>query len=60
MILKMAANEKVYLYDYGQVGAGKIIEFIPHGKRSVTFPASQRTEVGDGSRFAAIHLRFGN
>lgn len=37
-------TKKVSLYDYGQVGAGKIIEFIPRGKRSIAFPASQRTE----------------
>jgi SOS-response transcriptional repressor LexA len=34
----------VNLADYGQVGAGKIVEFIPRGKRSVILPQSQKTE----------------
>ena len=34
----------VNLMDYGQVGAGKIIEFAPRGKHSVTLPHSLRTE----------------
>lgn len=34
----------VNLIDYGQVGAGKIIEFIPRGKRPATLPQSLRTE----------------
>jgi repressor LexA len=37
-------TKKVSLQDYGQVGAGKIIEFIPRGKRLMVVPASQRTE----------------
>jgi SOS-response transcriptional repressor LexA len=37
-------TKTVNLIDYGQVGAGKIIEFIPLGKRSVTLPQSRRTE----------------
>jgi SOS-response transcriptional repressor LexA len=37
-------TKTVNLIDYGQVGAGKIIEFIPRGKRPVTVPQSQRTE----------------
>jgi SOS-response transcriptional repressor LexA len=44
MLKDWRRTKKVNLYDYGQVGAGKIIEFIPQGKRSVTVPASQRTE----------------
>jgi SOS-response transcriptional repressor LexA len=36
--------KRVSLNDYGQVGAGRIIDFIPRGKRSVSLPASQRTE----------------
>jgi SOS-response transcriptional repressor LexA len=43
MILKdWRRTKKVSLVDYGQVGAGKIIEFIPQGKRVVAMPASQR------------------
>jgi len=34
----------VKLYDFGQVGAGKIIEFIPRGKRRVIVPRSQKTD----------------
>ncbi len=34
----------VNLMDYGQVGAGKIIEFVPRGKSPVTLPHSLRTE----------------
>lgn len=34
----------VNLNDYGQVGAGKIVEFVPRGKRAVVVPQSQRTE----------------
>jgi SOS-response transcriptional repressor LexA len=34
----------VRLIDYGQVGAGKIIDFIPRGKSSVSIPQSQKTE----------------
>ncbi len=34
----------VYLMDYGQVGAGKIIEFVPRGKHTVMLPHSLRTE----------------
>jgi SOS-response transcriptional repressor LexA len=37
-------TKTVNLIDYGQVGAGKIIEFIPLGKRPVTLPQSSRTE----------------
>lgn len=45
MILKdWRRTKKISLNDYGQVGAGRIIEFIPQGKRSVALPASQRTE----------------
>ena len=45
MILKDWKRTKtVNLIDYGQVGAGKIIEFIPLGKRAVTLPQSRRTE----------------
>ena len=45
MILKdWRRTKKVSLQDYGQVGAGKIIEFIPRGKRMVVVPASRRTE----------------
>ena len=36
--------KSVRLIDYGQVGAGKIIDFIPRGKRPVTVPDSRRTE----------------
>lgn len=34
----------VKLTDYGQVGAGKIIEFIPRGKRPVNLPRSRKTD----------------
>jgi SOS-response transcriptional repressor LexA len=34
----------VKLIDYGQVGAGKIIEFTPRGKRAVNLPQSQKIE----------------
>ena len=45
MILKdWRHTKRVSLTDYGQVGAGKIIEFIPQGKRLVALPASQRVE----------------
>ena len=45
MILKDWRRTKtVNLIHYGQVGAGKIIEFIPLGKRPVTLPQSRRTE----------------
>jgi SOS-response transcriptional repressor LexA len=37
-------TKTVNLNDYGQVGAGKIIEFIPRGKRPLNFPQSQKTE----------------
>ncbi|MGC2237350.1 MAG: S24 family peptidase [Pyrinomonadaceae bacterium] len=36
--------KRVSLIDYGQVGAGRIIDFIPRGKRAVSLPASQRAE----------------
>ena len=36
--------KSVNLIDYGQVGAGKIIDFIPRGKRRVNVPQSQKTE----------------
>ncbi len=36
--------KRVSLIDYGQVGAGRIIDFIPRSKRSVSLPASRRTE----------------
>ena len=45
MILRDWKRTKtVHLIDYGQVGAGKIIDFIPRGKRAVTLPQSQKTE----------------
>ncbi len=45
MILRDWKRTKtVNLIDYGQVGAGKIIDFIPRGKRAVTLPQSQKTE----------------
>jgi SOS-response transcriptional repressor LexA len=45
MILKEWKRTKtVNLIDYGQVGAGKIIEFIPRGKRPVTVPHSRKTD----------------
>ncbi|HEY0429359.1 MAG TPA: S24 family peptidase [Pyrinomonadaceae bacterium] len=45
MILKdWRRTKKVSLTDYGQVGAGKIIDFIPQGKRSVALPASRKIE----------------
>ncbi|MEP6901308.1 MAG: S24 family peptidase [Actinomycetota bacterium] len=45
MILKDWKRTKtVNLVDYGQVGAGKIIEFIPRGKRPVNVLHSQRTD----------------
>ena len=45
MILRDWKRAKtVNLIDYGQVGAGKIIDFLPRGKRSVSVPGSQRTE----------------
>jgi len=34
----------VNLPDYGQVGAGKIVEFVPRGKQRINVPNSQRTE----------------
>lgn len=34
----------VRLRDYGQVGAGKVIDFIPRGKRAVNIPQSQKTD----------------
>jgi SOS-response transcriptional repressor LexA len=34
----------VKLVDYGQVGAGKIIEFTPRGKRTVNIPQSRKTD----------------
>jgi SOS-response transcriptional repressor LexA len=37
-------TKTVKLNDYGQVGAGKIVEFVPRGKRPVIVPSSQRTE----------------
>ncbi len=37
-------TKTINLNDYGQVGAGKIIEFIPRGKRGVTVPQSQKTD----------------
>jgi repressor LexA len=37
-------TKTVNLTDYGQVGAGKIIDFLPRGKSSVTVPQSRRTE----------------
>ena len=37
-------TKTVNLMDYGQVGAGKVIEFIPHGKRAVNIPESRRIE----------------
>lgn len=36
--------KRVNLIDYGQVGAGKIIEFTPRGKRSVNLPQSRKTD----------------
>jgi repressor LexA len=36
--------KSVSLVDYGQVGAGRIIEFIPRGKRRVNIPQSQKTD----------------
>lgn len=45
MILREWKRTKtVNLIDYGQVGAGKVIEFIPRGKSPVNLPNSQRTE----------------
>jgi SOS-response transcriptional repressor LexA len=45
MILKDWKRAKtVNLIDYGQVGAGKIIDFLPRGKRPVSVPGSLRTE----------------
>lgn len=44
ILTNLQATKKISLFDYGQVGAGKVIDFIPCGKRSVTLPASQRTE----------------
>ncbi len=37
-------TKTVNLTDYGQVGAGKIVEFVPRGKQRVIVPTSQRTE----------------
>jgi SOS-response transcriptional repressor LexA len=34
----------VKLIDYGQVGAGKIIDFIPRGKRAVNISQSRKTD----------------
>jgi SOS-response transcriptional repressor LexA len=36
--------KSVNLIDYGQVGAGKIIEFIPRGKHRVNVPQSLKTD----------------
>lgn len=36
--------KRVKLIDYGQVGAGKIVEFIPRGKRLVNLPQSLKTD----------------
>ena len=36
--------KSVRLIDYGQVGAGKVIDFIPRGKSAVNIPHSQKTE----------------
>ena len=45
MILRDWRQTKtVNLIDYGQVGAGKIIDFIPRGKRAATLPHSKKTE----------------
>jgi SOS-response transcriptional repressor LexA len=63
MILKDWKRTKtVNLIDYGQVGAGKIIEFIPLGKRPVVLPQSRRTEglvtvtvSGDSLRDMGVH-----
>ena len=45
MILKEWKRTKsVSLIDYGQVGAGKIIDFIPRGKREVNIPYSKKTD----------------
>ena len=45
MILRDWRRTKtVNLQDYGQVGAGKIIDFIPLGKRVVVLPQSRKTE----------------
>lgn len=34
----------VWLPDYGQVGAGKVVEFIPRKKKAVTVPATFKTQ----------------
>lgn len=34
----------VKLTNYGQVGAGKIVDFIPRGKSAVNIPHSQKTD----------------
>ncbi|HEY8562977.1 MAG TPA: S24 family peptidase [Pyrinomonadaceae bacterium] len=45
MILRDWKRTKtVSLIDYGQVGAGKIIDFIPRGKRDVNLPSSKKTD----------------
>lgn len=45
MILKDWKRTKtISLLDYGQVGAGKIVEFIPRGKRNVNLPQSHKTD----------------
>lgn len=44
MLTDWKKTKRVSLFDYGQVGAGKIIEFIPRGKQVVTVAASSRTE----------------
>jgi len=36
--------KSVDLIDYGQVGAGKVVDFIPRGKRSVSLPQSLKTD----------------
>jgi SOS-response transcriptional repressor LexA len=44
ILTKWKRVKTVNLMDYGQVGAGKIIDFIPQGKRRVNVPQSQKTE----------------
>jgi SOS-response transcriptional repressor LexA len=44
MLKDWRRTKNVSLIDYGQVGAGKIIEFIPQGKRTIALPAGRRTE----------------
>lgn len=44
MLTNWRRSKQIFLSDYGQVGAGRVVEFSPRGRHGVILPVAQKTQ----------------